>query len=123
MWAVVNGWLIPVCGTQTGTPPGQADNVNTFNRILLPPPPVSAGSARADFVFLEVYKALIAPNPSTLNKPNASAIYRYGNLEGGQSYLPDDLIDPEIGEQTTYRTQNLIQDQSNQRSEQSLHEP
>jgi len=107
MWAVVNGWLIPVCGTQTGSPPGQPNNSSTLNRILLPPPPVSAGSARADFVFLECYKALISPNPSTLNKPNASAIYRFGNLEGGQSYLPDDLIDPEIGEPTTDRTQIL----------------
>jgi hypothetical protein len=105
MWANVNGWLIPVTGTRTGLPPGSADNSDTWNKILLDPPPGSAGDARADFVFLEVWKARISPNPSILNKPNAAAIYRYGNVEGGFSYLPDDLIDPEIGEPTTERIQ------------------
>lgn len=105
MWANVNGWLIPVTGTRTGLPPGSANNSDTWNKILLDPPPGSAGDARADFVFLEVWKARISPNPSILNKPNAAAIYRYGNVEGGFSYLPDDLIDPEIGEPTTERVQ------------------
>ena len=105
MWAVVNGWLIPCTGTQTGLPPGSADNSSTWNKILLEPPPGSAGDARADFVFIEVWKAKVAPNPSTLNKPNSAAIYRYGNVEGGYSYLPDDLVDPEIGEQTSERVQ------------------
>ena len=105
MWAAVNGWLIPVVGTRTGDPPGSPDDVDTWNKILLDPPPGSAGDARADFVFLEVWKARISPYPSTINKPNGSAIYRYGNLEGGQSYLPDDLIDPAIGEATTERVQ------------------
>ena len=105
LWAAVNGWLIPVTGTRTGLPPGSADNADTWNKILMDPPPGSAGDARADFVFLEVWKALISPNPSTLNKPNAASIYRYGNVEGGFSFLPDDLIDPEIGEVTTERVQ------------------
>jgi hypothetical protein len=105
MWAAVNGWLIPVTGTKTGNPPGSPDDVATWNKIFLDPPPGSAGDARADFVFLEVWKARISPYPSTLNKPNASAVYRYGNLEGGFSYLADDLIDPEIGEPTTERVQ------------------
>lgn len=105
MWAAVNGWLVPVTGTKTGDPPGSPDDVNTWNKILLDPPPGSAGDARADFVFLEVWKARVSPYPSTINKPNGSAIYRYGNIEGGYSYLPDDLTDPEIGEATTERVQ------------------
>lgn len=105
MWAVVNGWLVPVTGTKTGDPPGSPDDVDTWNKILLDPPPGSAGDARADFIFLEVWKARISPYPSTINKPNSSAIYRYGNIEGGYSYLPDDLTDPEIGEPTTERVQ------------------
>jgi hypothetical protein len=105
MWAVVNGWVVPVTGTKTGDPPGSPDDIDTWNKILLDPPPGSAGDARADFVFLEVWKARIAPYPSTLNKPNGSAIYKYGNVEGGFSYLPDDLLDPAIGEETTERVQ------------------
>ena len=105
MWAAVNGWLVPVAGTKTGDPPGSPDDLSTWNKILLDPPPGSAGDARADFVFLECFKVRISPYPSTLNKPNASAIYKLGNIEGGMSYLPDDLIDPEIGEATTERVQ------------------
>lgn len=105
MWANVNGWLVPVTGTNTGDPPGSPDDTDTWNRILLDPPPGSAGDARADFVFLEVWKARISTYPSDINKPNGSSVYRYGNVEGGYSYLPDDLTDPEIGEPTTERIQ------------------
>ena len=105
MWANVNGWLIAVSGTQTGLPPGSPNDQDTFNRILLDPSPNSAGDARCDFIFLEVWRARIAPYPSTLNKPNASALYKLGNVEGGFSYLPDDLMDPAIGEETTERVQ------------------
>ena len=105
MWANVNGWLVPCSGTQTGNPPGAPNDLSTVNRILLDPPPSSAGDSRCDFVFLEVWMARIAPYPSTLNKPNASAIYKFGNTEGGFSYLPDDLMDPSIGEETTERVQ------------------
>ena len=105
LFASVNGWLIPVTGTQTGLPPGSPDNTDTWNKITLDPPSGSAGDSRADFVFLEVWKALISPSPSAVNKPNSSSIYKYGNLEGGMSYLPDDLTDLEIGEPTTDRVQ------------------
>lgn len=104
-WANVNGWLIPVTGTRTGTPPGLPNNSDAFNRILLDPPPSSSGETRQDFVFLEVWKARIPPNPSTLNKPSAGSVYRYGNLEGGWDYLADDLQDPDIGEETSQRVQ------------------
>lgn len=105
MWAAVNGWLVPVTGTKTGDPPGSPDNTSTWNKILLDPPPGSAGDARADFIFLEVWKARISTYPSAINKPNSSSIYKYGNVEGGYSYLPDDLTDPEVGEPTTERAQ------------------
>jgi len=105
MWAVVNGWIVPVTGTLTGTPPGNPNNVDTWNRIALPPPPANTGDARIDFAFLEVWLARVAPNPSTTNKPAASAVYRYGNVEGGASFIADDMQDPQIGFETTQRIQ------------------
>lgn len=104
-WAVVNGWMVPVTGTLTGTPPGSPDDTSTWNRVTLDPPPTNSGDSRIDFVFLEVWQARVAPNPSTSNKPGASAIYRYGNVEGGYSYLSDDIQDPAIGAETTQRVQ------------------
>ena len=105
MWAVVNGWIVPVTGTRTGSPPSSPDNTDTYNVIALDPPPNNAGDFRIDFVFLEVWQALISPNPSTANKPGASSIYTYGNVEGGMSFLSDDLVDPAIGFETTKRVQ------------------
>lgn len=104
-WAVVNGWLIPVTGTQTGTPPGSPNNVDTWNKITLDPPPANSGDVRADFVFLEAWVARVAPGPATLNKPSASAVYRFGNVEGGYNFLADDIMDPAIGVETTQRVQ------------------
>jgi hypothetical protein len=105
MWAVVNGWLVPVTGTQTGTPPGSPDNVDTWNRVTLDPPPSNSGDFRTDFAFLEVWLAKVAPNPSTTNKPSASAVWRYGNVEGGMSFLSDDIQDSALGFETTERVQ------------------
>lgn len=104
-WASVNGWLIPVTGTQTGTPPGIPNNIDTWNRITLSAPPSNSGGGRIDFVFLEVWQARLPPNPSTSNKPTVSAVYRYGNVEGGYSFLADDMIDPNLGFETTQRIQ------------------
>lgn len=104
-WAVVNGWMIPVTGTQTGTPPGSPNNTDTWNRVTLSPPPSNSGAGRIDFVFLEVWQARLPPNPSTLNKPASSSVYRYGNVEGGYSFLADDMVDPDLGFETTQRIQ------------------
>lgn len=104
-WAVVNGWLIPVTGTRTGSPPGSPNDAATWNKVALDPPPSNSGDSRIDFVFLEAWLARIAPNPATANKPAASAIYRYGNVEGGYSYIADDMQDPEIGFETSQRVQ------------------
>jgi len=105
MWAVVNGWLVPVTATRTGTPPGSPNDVDTWNIVALDPPPANSGDARTDFVFLEVWLARVSPNPSTTNKPNSSSIFKYGNVESGNSYLADDLIDPALGFETSQRVQ------------------
>lgn len=104
-WAVVNGWIIPVTGTQTGTPPGSPNDADTWNRITLSPPPSNSGDSRIDFAFLEVWLARIPPDPATDNKPSASGMWRYGNVEGGYSFLADDLQDPSLGFETTQRVQ------------------
>jgi hypothetical protein len=104
-WAVVNGWLIPVTATLTGLPPGAADNTSTWNKITLDPPPSSSGDFRVDYVFLEVWKAAVAPNPSTVNKPSNSGIYFHGNVESGHDAIADDIQDPALGIETTRRVQ------------------
>lgn len=104
-WAVVNGWVVPVSGTKTGTPPGSPNDVDTWNKITLGPPPSNSGDSRVDFAFLEVWQALIPPNPGTTNKPSSSGIWQYGNVESGYSFLPDQLIDPALGFETTQRVQ------------------
>lgn len=96
MWANVNGWVIPVTGS------GVADG-DPSNRINLFGPP--ATGARIDLVFLEVWQAQVAPNPSTANKPSASTLHKYGNVEFGGTNIPDDIQDPTIGFETTERVQ------------------
>lgn len=97
VWANVNGWIIPVAGTQLDT------EGDVQNRIRLYPPPSS--DSRVDLVFLEVWQALVDPNPSTTNKPSATKIWKYGNVEFGQTNVDDDLVDPSIGRETTKRVQ------------------
>lgn len=92
--ANVNGWILPISGS----------NLNDLsNRINLLPPPET--DSRIDFVFLEVWSTLVAPNPSTVNKPNAQSIWKYGNVQYGGTNVSDDLEDPSIGFETTKRVQ------------------
>jgi hypothetical protein len=105
LWAVVNGWLVPVTGTRTGSPPGSPNDTDTWNLIALDPPPANSGDFRIDYVFLEVWLARVPPNPSTLNKPRADSVYKYGNVEGGMNFLADDITDPALGFETTQRVQ------------------
>lgn len=109
LWANVNGWIIPVGGTRTGAPPLAANDADTWNKIMLNPPSTSTGGNRVEFVFLEVWLATIdvdPPAPAVApGKPQRGFIYRHGNVEGGFSYLPDDLIDPKINFETTRRVQ------------------
>lgn len=107
-WAIVNGWLIPVAGTRTGSPPLAPDDVDTWNRIALNPPSTSTGGNRAEFVFLEVWLARIDPDPvSTVapGKPQRGSVWRFGNVEGGFSFLPDGIVDPDLNYETTKRVQ------------------
>jgi hypothetical protein len=108
-WALVNGWTVPVVGTNTGAPPLAADDVDCWNKIMLNPPSTSTGGNIAEFVFLEVWLALISPDPAppgiAPGKPQRGFVYRFGNVLGGYSYLPDDLIDPALNFPTTKRVQ------------------
>lgn len=108
-WAIVNGWAIPVAGTRTGQPPLAADDVDTWNEVQLNPPSTSTGGNIAEFVFLEVWQAVISADPAppgiAPGKPQRGFIYRFGNVEGGFSYIPDDLIDPNMNFPTTKRVQ------------------
>jgi hypothetical protein len=96
IWANVNGWILPVAGTDTVE--GDLQNI-----IRLYPPPGTDG--RVDLVFLEAWQVRIDPNPSTASKPTASTLYKYGNTKYGGVNLPDDLEDPAIGYETTGRIQ------------------
>lgn len=97
LYACVNGWIIPVTGSVT------VEEGATYNVVRLNPPPES--DTRIDFVFLEAWTAQVAPNPSTANKPSASKLWKYGNVEYGQANLDDDLMDPTLGFETTERVQ------------------
>lgn len=94
LYANVGGMIVPVCGTAI-------DSIS--NKIKLSPPPESDN--RVDFVFLEVWKTLVAPNPSTLNKPSADKVHKYGNVEYGGANIIDDIEDPNIGFETSERVQ------------------
>jgi hypothetical protein len=96
VWANVNGWFVPVTGT------GVVDG-DPANRINLYNPP--ATDARIDLVFLEVWQAQIAPNPSEANKPSASTVYKYGNTQFGGTNFNDEMKDPTVGYETTERVQ------------------
>lgn len=97
VWANVNGWVIPVVGTNVEAE-GELHNV-----INLMPPPET--DARIDYIFLEAWQTRIDSNPSANNKPSASTIWKYGNVEYGGTNLTDDLEDPTIGYETTARIQ------------------
>ena len=96
LWVNVNGWILPITGSGVG------DGV-VSNKVSLYAPPST--DSRIDLVFLEVWLAQIAPNPSEVNKPTAATIYKYGNTLFGGTNLPDDLEDPTIGYETTERVQ------------------
>lgn len=97
MWASVNGLVLPIAGTDLFA--GMSENTNV---VKLNPPPAS--DSRVDLVFLEVWTTPVAPNPSTENKPNASEVYRYGNIEC-KNNIQDDIQDGTIGYETTERLQ------------------
>ena len=97
LYANVNGWVIPVTGTEL------TQEGSTSNQVNLFPPPES--DTRIDFVFLEAWLVNVAPNPSTANKPAADKVWKYGNVEFGATNIDDDITDPTIGFETTERVQ------------------
>jgi len=109
LWANVNGWLVPVGGTKTGAPPLASNDADTWNKILLSPPSTSTGGNRAEFAFLEVWLSTVDVDPPAPvvapGKPQRGFLYRFGNVEGGFSFLADDLVDPKINFETTRRVQ------------------
>lgn len=108
-WANVNGWMIPVAGTQTGSPPLSPNDSVSWNRITLSPPSASTGGNQAEFVFLEVWLQRIDVDPAppgiAPGKPQRGFLYRFGNVESGFSYLPDEMVDPRVNFETTKRVQ------------------
>ena len=87
--ALINGMVIDVEQTQ----------------LNLPPPPTDDN--RIDFVFLEVWKAIISAQGSggsTTNKPTATTVYSKGNVNS-VSGLPDEMVDSNVGFETTKRVQ------------------
>lgn len=100
LYAAVNGWVLPIAGAYM---PETAGGDSPANRVRLFPPPTT--DSRTDFVFLEVWQALVSPNPSTANKPSASEVFKYGNTQYGGVNLPDEIEDPAVGFETTKRVQ------------------
>ena len=100
LYATVNGWVLPIAGSFM---PESGGGDSAANRVRLFPPPTT--DSRTDFVFLEVWQALVSANPSTVNKPSASELYKYGNTQYGGVNLADELEDPAAGFETTKRVQ------------------
>jgi len=93
----VNGWLVRFDLTASAT--------IGVNLLQLPAPPVGANTTRTDFVFLEVWRALVSPGIPD-NKSPTGQILRYGNAKASDSFPPgnenlaDDLIDPNFAAMT-----------------------
>ncbi len=108
-WANVNGWVVPVTGTRTGSPPLSPNDADSWNQIELFPPSASTGGNQATFVFLEVWLQRIDVDPAppgvAPGKPQRGFVYRFGNVESGFSYLPDEMVDPRVNFETTKRVQ------------------
>ncbi len=108
-WANVNGWVVPVAGTRTGSPPLSPNNSVSWNKVDLSPPSASTGGNQAEFVFLEVWLQRIDVDPAppgiAPGKPQRGFLYRFGNVESGFSYLPDEMVDPHQNYETTKRVQ------------------
>ena len=108
-YAVVNGWVIPVSGTRTGVPPLAANDADCRNRILLNPPSSGVAGNVPELVFLEAWLARIDVDPPppgvAVGKPSRGFLYKFGNVESGYTYLPDEMVDPDINFETTKRVQ------------------
>lgn len=103
--ATLNGWTIPVVTSRVngGDFLGATNNSSNYCVVKLdPPPPLGV---RHDLLFLEVWRALISPAPSSESKPDADNLYRYGNVQYKGSQVPDEMIEPQINIETSRRVQ------------------
>ena len=98
MWAAVNGWLIPVTGTLTGTPPGSQQRGH-LEQDHARPFAVQQGDFRADCA----PGGLVGPRAPG---PSSSTALHLGhtpcNVEGA-ILLADDIQDLAIGVETSQR--------------------
>lgn len=93
---LINGWHIRFEFSDIST--------SGLNQISLPAPPVSG--SRTDLVILEVWRALVSPAPSLLNKSATGLIVRNGNVRAPDAAnFADDLIDPNFSLESTKRVQ------------------
>lgn len=108
----VNGWVIPLEYTNT-----TEDGANVVDNSLLNAPPASTGEFGVDFVFLEVWRALIKPDPDSTHKPQSDKLYHHGNiLSPSGVWLDDNLKDNPISSQTGNPTSLRVQIQYRFRS-------
>jgi hypothetical protein len=104
--AIVNGWPILVAGTDYSD--------TSVNSIELPP---AGATARWDFVFLEVWRAQVRSRDINnvaiaQNKPDATHIYKFGNVGFGttaSNNLDDDIVDTAIKPPTGIETSQRVQ--------------
>lgn len=114
--AHINGWTIPVRGTEVEDLTGGTLN-NPANRVILPAAP-DIGS-RFDLVYLEAWWAVVTGNSNVepLKPPaksrldtsgqvvSKSQIWPFGNILYGGDTLDDDIIDPAVSLETSKRVQ------------------
>lgn len=111
MKAVVNGWTLQINSTLGFA---QAWGNDTNNHLDLGAGPAGAGGIRTDLVVLEVWRRLISASPSTAGKSPSGRIWKNGNVKlfdpndatfDTNNNLPDDLLDTNVGSETTKRVQ------------------
>ena len=100
--AFVNGWVLQVRGSKVNG--GNYDDLNYLS-IELPAPPSPSPMLRQDLIYLEVWRSVVAGNPSTTNKPDASHVYRYGNVQFAGTNVDDDIKEPTINANLAQRIQ------------------
>ncbi len=98
--AHVNGWLLKI----------QHTNATGSNRLNLGAGPAGLGARRIDIVFLEVWRRLISASPSTVGKSATARIWQEGNVATDPANdvvlnYPDDILDTNVGSETTKRVQ------------------
>jgi hypothetical protein len=96
--AHVNGWLLTLANT----------GVIGTNTVQFPAPPPAG--VRTDLLFLEVWRILIAPAPSTAGKSASARIWGNGNVRNDPANdatlnYTDDLLDATLGVESTKRVQ------------------